>query len=60
MCQPASFVIYDHGNKIAWSKYSDSHDDIIRENKIFEGWSPVSKPTAVKIELSDKSQVIRR
>lgn len=53
MCKPASFVIADGGKKVFWSKFSDSHEDIIREYGLVE--SVASKITIVRCEVSPVS-----
>ena len=48
MCKPASFVVTK--NKVFWSKNSDSHEDIIQENKLVE--SVAGNYTFVRVEIT--------
>ena len=46
MCQPASFI--ETKSKVFWSKFSDSHEDIIQEHKLHEG----ARINFVRIEIT--------
>ena len=50
MCREASFIVADNGRKVFWSKYSDSHEDIIKKYGLVE--SVAGKVCFVRVEVS--------
>ena len=48
MCRPASFIVLR--DKVAWSKYTDCHEDIISEHGIH--MDGVKGPNGVRVEIS--------
>jgi len=54
MCNSASFIVTQ--NDVLFSKYSDSHEDIISENKLND---KTKKPDFVRIEISPKDNDYR-
>lgn len=48
MCKPASFIIADNGKKVFWLKWTDSHEEIIKEFGLTE--SVAGKITIVRAE----------
>jgi len=54
LCKPASLVVTRNG-KVFWSKYSDKHEEIIKEFKLHEGTGGLTdNANFVRVEISPK------
>ena len=51
MCKPAPFVLT--ADRVLWSRSSDSHEDIIRENYLDDTTNP---PTILRVEITPKNE----
>lgn len=56
MCEPASMIIVKSGD-VYWSKISDSHEDIIKENNLND---KTEYPDFVRIEITPENKDFRK